>query len=176
MKETATFGGGCFWCLDAFFRRIKGVESVQSGYAGGQVENPTYDHVCSGSTGHAEVIQLRFDTSVITFEEILEVFFVMHDPTTLNRQGPDIGEQYRSIIFYHDEKQREIATNIINNFAAKQWDKPIVTQLEPFRKFYPAEDYHQDFFNNNPTQGYCVMIIDPKIQKLRQHFAAKLIA
>lgn len=174
MSEIATFGGGCFWCLDAFYRRINGVETVVSGYAGGHLENPSYDDVCSGTTGHAEVIQVTYDPNQITFWELLEIFFTMHDPTTPNRQGNDVGDQYRSIILYHNEEQERIAKQVISEFANSHWDDPVVTQVEPLEHFYPAEDYHQDYFNKNPTQGYCVMIINPKIQKLRQEFAAKL--
>jgi peptide-methionine (S)-S-oxide reductase len=174
MSNQATFGGGCFWCLDALFRRINGVQSVVSGYSGGHVANPTYDEVCTGSTGHAEVVQITFDQETITYHELLEIFFTMHDPTTVNRQGNDVGEQYRSIILYHDEQQAEIAKDVIKHFATDLWQDPIVTQVLPLIAFYPAEDYHQDYFNKNPTQGYCMMIINPKVQKLRQKFASKL--
>lgn len=174
MNEFATLGGGCFWCLDAFFRRIEGVNHVESGYAGGQIENPTYDQVCTGTTGHAEVVQVGFDPSVITYREILEIFFTMHDPTTPNRQGNDVGDQYRSVIFYGSDEQQSVAKDVIAHFAADHWDNPIVTQLEPLETFFPAEDYHQDYFNKNPTQGYCMMIINPKLSKLRQEFATKL--
>lgn len=174
MTKRATFCGGCFWCLDAFYRRINGVADVISGYSGGHVKNPTYTEVCEGSTGHAEVIQIVFDPDLITYRELLEIFFTMHDPTTPNRQGNDVGEQYRSVIFYHDDEQAEIAKDVLQHFAADLWPDPIITQLEPVQIFYPAEDYHQDYFNKNPTQGYCTMIINPKVQKLRQHFASKL--
>lgn len=174
MKEVATVGGGCYWCLDAFYQRIKGVESVASGFAGGDVENPTYEAVCDGTTGHAEVIQITFDPGVITYKEILEIFFAMHDPTTLNRQGNDVGDQYRSIILYHTDEQQIIAADMIKNFAPTLYKDPVVSQLLPFTTFYDGPDYHQDFYNQNPNQGYCVVVIDPKIQKLRQKFAAKL--
>lgn len=174
MANIATFGGGCFWCLDALFRRIKGVDTVTSGFAGGHTKNPTYQEVCDGKTGHAEVIQITFDSTIITYREILEIFFTMHDPTTLNRQGNDVGEAYRSIILFHDDEQADIAKSVIEDFARELWDKPIVTQVEPFTAFYPAESYHQDFFNRNPSQAYCTIIINPKVQKLRQKFANKL--
>lgn len=174
MNELATLGGGCFWCLDAFYRQVIGIESVVSGFAGGDVENPSYEQVAYEDTGHAEVVQLTFDPSVVTYREILEIFFTMHDPTTLNRQGNDVGEEYRSVVFYHDDKQKEIAVDMKDNFAAKLWDKPAVTQIEPFTAFYSAEDYHQNFYENNPGAGYCMVVINPKVQKLRQKFASKL--
>ncbi len=174
MNELATLGGGCFWCLEAYFLRVKGIISVVSGYAGGTVKSPTYEQVCNGTTGHAEVVQLKFDPKIISYREILEIFFVMHDPTTLNRQGNDVGDQYRSVIFYHSEDQKKIANEMIEGFAARTWKGPIVTQLLLFKEFYAAENYHQDFYNRNPNQGYCMMIIDPKFQKLRQKFAEKL--
>lgn len=176
MTNIATFGGGCFWCFDALFRRIKGVNTVVSGYAGGHTKNPSYQEVCAGSTGHAEVVQVTFDPAKITYQELLEIFFTMHDPTTPNQQGNDIGEAYRSIILFHDAEQAETAKNVIHGFATNLWDKPIVTQLEPYTTFYPAENYHQDFFNQNPSQAYCTIIINPKVQKLRQLFASKLKA
>lgn len=175
MKEVATLGGGCYWCLEAFFQRVKGVEQVVSGFSGGHVPHPTYEQVCSETTGHAEVVQITHDPSIITYREILEIFFVMHDPTTLNRQGNDSGESYRSIILYHDRDQKMIASEMITNFATTLYKDPIVTELKPFEVFYPGPDYHQDYYNQNLTQSYCMMIIDPKIQKLRQRFAKKLI-
>ncbi|HSW36922.1 MAG TPA: peptide-methionine (S)-S-oxide reductase MsrA [Candidatus Saccharimonadales bacterium] len=174
MSEIATLGGGCYWCLEAFYQRVKGVESVVSGYSGGHVDNPTTDRVYVGDTGHAEVVQVTFDPDVITYREILEIFFVMHDPTTLNRQGNDVGTEYRSVIFYHSEEQKKVAEEMINSFAKDLWPDPIVTELVPFKKLWPADDYMQDFYNRNRGAGYCMVIIDPKIQKLRQKFAAKL--
>jgi peptide-methionine (S)-S-oxide reductase len=174
MKEVATLGGGCYWCLEAFFQRLKGVESVVSGFSGGHVPNPTYEQVCSETTGHAEVIQVTFDPSVISYKELLEIFFVMHDPTTLNRQGNDVGESYRSIILHHSDVQKKIAEEMINMFAATLYKDPVVTELKPFGAFYPGPDYHQDYYNQNPNQGYCMVVIDPKIQRLRQKFAEKL--
>lgn len=172
--DFATLGGGCFWCLEAFYQRVNGVESVTSGYSGGHINNPTMDRVYMGDTGHAEVVQLKFNPAVISYEEILEIFFVMHDPTTLNRQGNDVGEEYRSVIFYHDNDQKKIAEDKAKNFAAKLWNDPVVTQIVPFKKFWPADQYQQNFYNDNPGVGYCQVIIEPKIQKLRQKFAAKL--
>ena len=165
MRERATLGGGCFWCLEAVFQRIKGVESVVSGYAAGNVPNPDYRSVCSGKTGHAEVVQIAFDPEQVSFEQILEVFWASHDPTTLNRQGNDVGTQYRSIILTHDAKQEELARKSIETWQP-QFDSPIVTQVEPLEKFYPAEDYHQDYFNQNPGNPYCTFVIQPKLQKL----------
>jgi peptide-methionine (S)-S-oxide reductase len=173
--ETATLAGGCFWCLEAVFEGLRGVERVVSGYAGGDVANPSYQHVCTGTTGHAEVVQVTFDPSLITFREVLEVFFSIHDPTTLNRQGMDVGTQYRSAIFYHSPEQRRIAEQTIADLnAAGLWDKPIVTEVVPLTTFYPAEAYHQGYFRNNPNQGYCQAVVAPKVVKFRKHFAAKL--
>lgn len=173
--KTATLGGGCFWCLEAAFLRLKGVESVVSGYAGGSVPDPGYRQVCTGTTGHAEVVQVRFDDSVIGFATLLEVFFTIHDPTTLNRQGADVGSQYRSVIFYHDEPQREVAeTQIAALEAAGIWGTPIVTEVLPLPQFYPAEAYHQDYFRQNPYQGYCQAVVAPKVAKLRQRHASLL--
>jgi peptide-methionine (S)-S-oxide reductase len=172
--KKATLGGGCFWCLEAFYQRVNGIESVVSGYSGGNIDNPTMDRVYMGDTGHAEVVQLEFDPDRISYKEILEIFFVMHDPTTLNRQGNDVGEEYRSIIFYHDDEQRRIAEDAAKNFAAKLWKDPVVTQIVPFEKFWLADAYQQNFYNDNPGVGYCQVVIEPKIQKLRQKFAAKL--
>ena len=174
MKEVATLGGGCYWCLEAFYQRIQGVETVVSGYSGGHVDNPTSDQVYTMTTGHAEVVQVTFDPSVISYKEILEIFFAMHDPTTLNRQGPDTGNIYRSVIFYHNDEQKKIAERMIKDFAPTLYKDPVVTELTKFEKFWPADEHMQDFYNNNPSQGYCVAIIDPKIQKLRQKFASKL--
>ena len=169
--QVATLAGGCFWCLEAVYDELKGVGSVESGYAGGQVPNPTYKQVCTGNTGHAEVVQVTFDPQVISFKEILNVFFVIHDPTTLNRQGNDQGTQYRSAIFYHDEQQKEVAEQVIRDLNAEHlWDKPIVTQVAPLDTFYIAEDYHQEYYANNPYQPYCMMVVAPKVTKFRKHF------
>ncbi|MCB0291976.1 MAG: peptide-methionine (S)-S-oxide reductase MsrA [Calditrichaeota bacterium] len=173
--EKATLGGGCFWCVEAVFQRLKGVSAVVSGYAGGRVKNPTYREVCSGLTGHAEVIQIRFDPKVISYQELLEVFWRTHDPTTLNRQGADTGTQYRSVIFYHDETQKTIAKASLKQAdAAGIWPDPIVTEIAPLTQFYPAEDYHQNYYNDNRRQPYCAMVIDPKIQKLQEGFGERL--
>lgn len=171
---TATLGGGCYWCLEAFYQRVAGMEKITSGYSGGHVAEPTAERVYQGGTGHAEVVQLQFDPHTISYREILEIFFVMHDPTTLNRQGNDIGEIYRSVIFYHDNQQQRIAEETIADFASPLYKDPVVTQLVPFERFWPAEEYMQNYYNNNPTAGYCLAVIDPKIQKLRQKFASKL--
>ncbi|MDT5295824.1 MAG: peptide-methionine (S)-S-oxide reductase [Acidobacteriota bacterium] len=174
-KEAATLAGGCFWCLEAVYKDLRGVESAVSGYAGGQVPNPTYRAVCEGTTGHAEVVQLTFDPRAVSFRELLEVFFTIHDPTTLNRQGADVGTQYRSAIFYHTPEQRETADALIKELdAARVWDAPIVTEVAPLTVFYPAEDYHQDYFENNPSQPYCRAIVAPKVAKFRKHFLEKL--
>ncbi len=173
--QTATLAGGCFWCLEAVFDELKGVASVESGYSGGHVENPTYRAVCSGSTGHAEATQIRFDPEVISYRDLLKVFFSIHDPTTLNRQGADVGTQYRSAIFYHDEGQKQAAEEVIRELSAeKLWDQPIVTELSKFDKFYKAEDYHQEYFANNPYQPYCMAIIAPKVTKFRKKFVERL--
>jgi peptide-methionine (S)-S-oxide reductase len=170
--ETATLGGGCFWCLEAVFELIKGVHQVESGYAGGQVENPTYQEVCGGTTGHAEVVQITFDNSVISFRDVLAVFFSTHDPTTLNRQGADVGTQYRSVIFYHTEEQKQIAEAFVNELKTDA-NRPlrVVTAIAPLQTFYRAEDYHQGYFRNHPEQGYCQAVVAPKVEKLRKHFA-----
>jgi peptide-methionine (S)-S-oxide reductase len=169
--QTATLAGGCFWCLEAVYDEIKGVHSVESGYAGGHTDNPTYREVCNGDTGHAEVVQVRFDPSVVSYRDLLNVFFAIHDPTTLNRQGADVGTQYRSAIFYHDEEQRKIAEELIRDLNAQQiWDRPIVTQVEKLDKFYMAEDYHQEYFARNPYQPYCMAVVAPKVSKFRKHF------
>ncbi|MFZ5942440.1 MAG: peptide-methionine (S)-S-oxide reductase MsrA [Bacteroidota bacterium] len=173
--ETVTLGGGCFWCTEAVFSRLKGVTSVTPGYSGGVVKNPTYKEVCSGLTGHAEVIQVVFDPAVISFRDLLEVFFSTHDPTTLNRQGADTGTQYRSVIFYHTEEQEETARNVIDALnREKVWSTPVVTEVSPFTSFYPAEDYHKAYYANNPNAGYCRMVIKPKVEKLEKVFGDKL--
>ncbi len=172
--ELVTLGGGCYWCLEAFYQRVNGVEKVISGYSGGHVANPTTERVYRGDTGHAEVVQLTFDPSVISYSELLEIFYVMHDPTTLNRQGNDVGDEYRSVILYHTDKQQQTAERITRDFAAPLWPDPIVTQIEPLDTFWPADEYMQDYYNKNRSAGYCQFIIDPKIQKLRQKFAEKL--
>jgi peptide-methionine (S)-S-oxide reductase len=172
--DTAVFGAGCFWCVEAIFQRLKGVYSVESGYSGGTVENPTYQQVCTGSTGHAEVARITFDPSIITYEELLEVFWTTHDPTTINHQGADIGTQYRSVIFYNSDKQKEAAEKSKNEVAPTLWDKPIITEITKLDKFYKAEDYHQNYYNENQTQGYCMMVINPKVQKFKKKFAGKL--
>ena len=173
--ETATFGGGCFWCTEAVFDEVIGVTDVVSGYTGGQLANPTYDDICTGSTGHAEVIRVTFDPAVISYAEILEIFFATHDPTTLNKQGADRGTQYRSAIFVHSPAQRLLADKIIAQLnAEKIWGSPIVTEVTDAPIFYPAEDYHQEFFKRNPNQGYCMAVVSPKLSKFRQKFLAKL--
>ncbi len=174
-KEIATLGGGCFWCLDAVFKDLRGVETVESGYTGGHVKNPTYQAVCSGTTGHAEVVQVTFNPHEVSFKEILEVFFTIHDPTTLNRQGHDEGSQYRSAIFYHSPEQQEIADKSIAELnAAKIWGSPIVTEVAPIPEFYGAENYHQNYFENNPNQPYCRAVVEPKVAKFRKYFLEKL--
>jgi peptide-methionine (S)-S-oxide reductase len=174
-KEVATLAGGCFWCLEAVYDELNGVEDVVSGYSGGSVSYPSYEMVCTGTTGHAEVVQLTFDPKIISFKEILEVFFTIHDPTTLNRQGPDAGTQYRSAIFYHTPEQGITAEHVIADLdAAHIWDAPIVTELKPFEKFYPAEAYHQEYFKRNPSQAYCRVVISPKVAKFRRRFLDKL--
>jgi peptide-methionine (S)-S-oxide reductase len=174
-RELATLGGGCFWCLEAVFERLRGVERVVSGYAGGTVANPSYELVCSGTTGHAEVAQLTFDPTTIAYREVLEIFFAFHDPTQLNRQGADVGTQYRSVIFYHAEAQRVTAQEVIARLERERvYDRPIVTQLEPLTAFYPAESYHQSYFRRNPGQGYCQAVIAPKVAKLRRAYLDRL--
>jgi peptide-methionine (S)-S-oxide reductase len=173
--ETATLGAGCFWCVEAVFDDLRGVESVESGYSGGHTINPTYQQVCSETTGHAEVIQLKFDPNEISFKEILQVFFAVHDPTTLNRQGNDVGTSYRSAIFYHSDEQRRIAEEVIKEVEAEGvYDNPIVTEVTPFDKFYIAENYHQEYFANNPNQPYCAAVVAPKVAKFRQKFVSRL--
>ena len=174
-KEVATLGGGCFWCTEAVFTELKGVEKVESGYSGGTLQNPTYQEVCSGRTGHAEVVQVTFDPNVMSYEELLKIFFTAHDPTTPNRQGADVGTQYRSIILYHNEQQRLTAEKVIREVAAEGiWNAPIVTKLEPFTAFYKAEPYHQEYFKNNPRQPYCQLVIAPKVRKFREHYSNRL--
>ena len=173
--ETATLAGGCFWCLEAVYDDLQGVESVASGYMGGQVENPSYEDVCSGDTGHAEVVQIRFDPAKLSYRDLLEVFFVIHDPTTPDRQGNDVGTQYRSAIFYHSDEQRLVAEEVMARIgAAKLWRNPIVTQVAPASKFWVAEDYHQEYFARNPYQGYCMAVVEPKVAKFRKHFRDRL--
>jgi peptide-methionine (S)-S-oxide reductase len=173
--ETATLAAGCFWCVEAIFDDLKGVEDVVSGYSGGHTENPTYKEVCSETTGHAEVVQIRFDPSELSFKELLQVFFTVHDPTTLNRQGGDIGTSYRSAVFYHSDEQKQIAEETIAEFNAEGiYDNPIVTQVAAFDKFWPAEDYHQEYFANNPNQPYCNAVVAPKVAKFRQKFISRL--
>lgn len=173
MTEIMTIGGGCYWCLEALFQRIIGVESVVSGYSGGKTKNPTSSEVYLGNTEHAEVIQIKFNPSIVSYRELLEIFFVMHDPTTLNRQGNDVGDLYRSVIFYHSDTQRDVASDLISGFASDLWPNPVVTQLDKFTEFWPADEDSQNFYNNNPNKGYCRIVIDPKIQKLRQKFTDK---
>ncbi|MBB4638346.1 peptide-methionine (S)-S-oxide reductase MsrA [Longimicrobium terrae] len=171
-REVATLGGGCFWCTEAVFDRLKGVISVESGYAGGRDPNPTYDDVCSGQTGHAEVVQVTFDPAQISYADILRVFFGTHDPTTLNRQGADKGTQYRSVIFYHSEEQRRVAEDVMRDLGDQEvFESPIVTELSPAPTFYMAESYHQEFFARNPGQGYCQVVVAPKVAKFRKEFA-----
>jgi peptide-methionine (S)-S-oxide reductase len=173
--EVATLGGGCFWCIEAAFNEIRGIVNVESGYAGGELDSPTYEQVCTGTTGYAEVVKVTFDPSIISFREILEIFFTAHDPTTPNRQGADVGNQYRSVIFYHNEKQKEVAEQAIAELnTAKVWDNPIVTQVGPFKNFYKAEEYHRKYFSRNPRAPYCRTVIAPKIAKLRKKYREKL--
>jgi peptide-methionine (S)-S-oxide reductase len=174
-QEVATLAGGCFWCLEAVFDELNGVLDVVSGYSGGAVPNPTYKMVCSDTTGHAEVVQVAFDPGVISYRDLLKVFFTIHDPTTLNRQGGDVGSQYRSAIFYHDEEQKKVAEDVIGELTAEQlWDDPIVTEVVPLKKFYPAEVYHQEYFSRNPEQAYCRMVIAPKVAKFRKAYIERL--
>lgn len=172
--EQAILAGGCFWCIEALFKEIKGVETVVSGYCGGKTDNPSYQQLHDEETGHAEAIQITFDPQIISYKELLEIFYAVHDPTTPNQQGNDIGPEYRSAIFYVDDDQKEVAKDVTHNFAAKHWDNPIVTEIVRLEKFWPAEDYHQDFYAKNPEQGYCRVIINPKLTKFRQHFADRL--
>jgi peptide-methionine (S)-S-oxide reductase len=176
-REIATLGGGCFWCTEAVYQDLRGVEKVQSGYSGGHVTNPTYEEVCGKGTGHAEVVQVTFDPSVVTFRELLEVFFTVHDPTTPNRQGADVGPQYRSAIFYHSPEQKAVAEEVIRDVNERQlWGAPVVTEVMVFTEFYPAESYHDDYFRRNPYQGYCQVVIAPKVSKFRKQYLEKLKA
>ena len=169
--QTATLAGGCFWCLEAVFDEVKGVQGVESGYAGGHVDNPSYRAVCNGDTGHAEVVQVHFDPNVVSYHDLLNVFFGIHDPTTVNRQGADVGTQYRSAIFYHDDEQKKVAEELIKSLnSQKIWDKPIVTEVTKLDKFYMAEDYHQEYFARNTFQPYCQAVVAPKVSKFRKHF------
>lgn len=173
--EMATLGGGCFWCLEAVYQELNGVLQLESGYAGGHEENPNYEKVCEGRTGHAEVVRIGFDPAVVSYREILEIFFTIHDPTTLNRQGNDVGTQYRSVIYFHSAQQQEVARHVIAEMA-NVWDAPIVTELAPAGPFYKAESYHQNYYRQNPMQGYCAFIVAPKVAKFRATFADKLKA
>lgn len=174
-KEVATLGGGCFWCLEAVFEQLQGVASVKSGYSGGHVAAPSYREVCTGRTGHAEVVRVEFDPKEISYREVLEVFFGVHDPTQLNRQGPDVGTQYRSVIFYHSNEQKAVAEDLIAELGEEGiWDDPIVTEVSEFERFYPAEDYHDEYYRRNPEQPYCRAVISPKVAKFRERFAEKL--
>lgn len=174
-QELATLAGGCFWCLEAVYLDLRGVEKVVSGYAGGHVPNPTYREVCSGLTGHAEVVQITFDPAVVSYRDLLRVFFTIHDPTTLNRQGADVGTQYRSAIYYHDDAQRATAEAVMAEVTAeKLWPNPLVTELAPLTKFYPAEEYHQDYFARNPGQPYCQVVVAPKVSKFRKQYVGML--
>jgi peptide-methionine (S)-S-oxide reductase len=175
--QVATLAGGCFWCIQSAFQTVVGIEQAVSGYMGGHVANPSYEQVCEGNTGHAEVVQLTFDPKKISFREILEIFFSLHNPTQLNRQGDDIGEQYRSAVFYHNDEQKQLVEQIINEMTEQQtWPEPIVTQVVPATTFFPAEAYHQDYFNNNPDNRYCQLVVSPKLAKFKQTFANKLKA
>jgi peptide-methionine (S)-S-oxide reductase len=175
VSERATLAGGCFWCLEAVYLELKGVTGVQSGYAGGKRPNPTYEQVCSGATGHAEVVQVSYDPAIVSYKELLDVFFTIHDPTTLNRQGGDKGTQYRSAVFFESSEQERITKETIAEFAvAKVWDDPIVTEVAPLEKFWPAEEYHNDYFAQNPQNPYCAVVIAPKVSKARKLFLEKL--
>ena len=173
--EIATIGGGCFWCIEAVFQQMRGVRKVESGYSGGAVHNPTYEQICTGKTGHAEVVRLEFEPAVISYKELLEIFFTIHDPTTLNRQGNDAGTQYRSVIYFHDAEQKATAQQVMKAMT-EVWDDPIVTELSEAPMFYIAEAYHQNYFRQNPQQGYCSVVVAPKVAKARKLFASKLIA
>jgi peptide-methionine (S)-S-oxide reductase len=173
--QNATFGGGCFWCTEAVFQNLKGVTKVISGYMGGQTSNPTYEDICKGDTGHAEIIQVEYNEDEISFNDLLLVFFKTHDPTTLNRQGNDIGTQYRSVIFYHTQEQKKQADEMIDNLTKQMvYDKPIITEISPVSEFYQAEDYHQNYYNTNPYKGYCALVIQPKLAKFTEQFKEKL--
>ena len=174
-EEVITLGGGCFWCTEAIFDELKGVKRVESGYSGGNVPDPTYEQVCTGTTGHAEVVQVTFDPQVISLNDILHIFFTVHDPTTINRQGPDVGTQYRSAIFYRSDEQKKVADEVMRDVEASRiWNAPLVTKLEPFKAFYKAEDYHQSYYANNSNQPYCRVIIAPKVAKFREKYRARL--
>ena len=173
--QTATLAGGCFWCLEAVYDQVKGVVSVESGYTGGKMPKPSYEDVCTGTTGHAETVQVTFDPDVVSYRDLLKVFFGIHDPTTLNRQGADVGTQYRSAIFYHNEEQKREAEEVIKELNEQHiWDAPIVTEVKPFDKFYVAENYHQEYYEHNRFQPYCMMVVAPKVAKFRKHFLARL--
>ena len=173
--KLATFGGGCFWCTEAIFQRLNGVEKVMPGYSGGHVENPTYEQVCTGTTGHAESIQITYDPAKVSYDQLLEVFWKTHDPTTKNRQGNDVGPQYRSVIFYHDAEQKSLAEAYKAKLEAEKiWDRPIVTEIVPYTKFWPAEDYHRNYYNNNTSKAYCTIVITPKIEKFKKIFKDRL--
>jgi peptide-methionine (S)-S-oxide reductase len=175
-EKLATLGGGCFWCLEAVFQEIRGIDTVISGYSGGKLENPSYEEVCSGTTGYAEVVQISFKPEIITFEEILEIFFTIHNPTQLNRQGNDVGTQYRSVIFFHSDRQREESEYMIYSLRkSKVWTDPIVTEVKPFEIFYQAEEYHQNYYQRNANQPYCSAVISPKLYKLHQKFSHKVL-
>ena len=173
MTETAILGGGCFWCTEAVYMEVKGVTSVVSGYTGGHVDHPTYEQVCAGDTGHAEVVKLEFDPAVVSYRDLLEIFFTIHDPTTLNRQGNDVGTQYRSVIYYLSPQQEAMARQVVAEMA-HVWDAPIVTELAPAQTFYQAEDYHQDYFRQHPLQGYCAFVVAPKLEKFRKTYANRI--
>ena len=174
-QEITTLGGGCFWCLEAVFSELRGVKKVVSGYSGGSVPDPSYQQICTGATGHAEVIQITFDPDIISFKELVEIFLTIHDPTTLNRQGADVGTQYRSVFFYRTKEQEKVASEVIKEFeVSKIWSAPIVTELAPFKVFYPAEEYHQKYFKRNPDQMYCSVVISPKLAKFRKRYLTKL--
>jgi peptide-methionine (S)-S-oxide reductase len=173
--EVATLGGGCFWCLEAAFEQLRGVERVVSGYSGGHVDKPSYRQVCTGTTGHAEVVQLHYDPKQVTFQDLLEVFFTVHDPTTVDRQGNDVGPQYRSVVFHHSPEQKAQAEALIRELNAQRiWDGPIVTEVVAFERFHPAEDYHQEYYRNNPNQPYCMVVVGPKVAKFRRRFSERL--
>jgi peptide-methionine (S)-S-oxide reductase len=174
-REVATLAAGCFWCIETVYDQLKGVEKVVSGYTGGMIPNPSYQQVCTGTTGHAEAVQVTFDPTVVSFREILEIFFTIHDPTTLNRQGGDIGTQYRSAVFYGSPEQKSVAEEVISDFSSKGlWDRAIVTEVTPVTEFYPAEDYHQGYYEQNPSQPYCRAVIEPKVAKFRKYYFDKL--
>lgn len=172
-SESATLGGGCFWCLEAVYQELRGVQHVESGYSGGKLPNPSYEQVCEGNTGHAEVVRITFDPEQVSYRELLEIFFTIHDPTTLNRQGNDVGTQYRSVIFTHDAQQEETARHVIAEMA-NVWDAPIVTEFKPLGPYYPAESYHQNYYKQHPLQGYCAFVVAPKVAKFRKRFADRL--